>query len=130
MPYKDKEVGDEHRRKRYRIYKQEGLCIRCGNPTSVKSRCTSCIEKEKAQYRQRYSNPINRYIGIMRCKQYDSEHKKEKGEYDRKKAEQRIKERKCPRCGVPLIEEELTYCFACNTKTRPIKGVLKYETAE
>ncbi len=114
MPYKDIEQRKAHRRERYRKYKQQGLCVRCGKTTlNDNFRCVTCI-----------------YKAIMDCKRYDSKHKQEKVEYNYKKTMVRIKEGKCPRCNAPLIDEETKYCFACTTKTRPVKGVIKYEIAD
>lgn len=42
----------------HQVRKAQGLCTTCGKPTSNKTRCKKCINKEKQRYKKRKNNGL------------------------------------------------------------------------
>jgi len=104
--------------KQYYNYKEQGLCYRCGDKLTIGDfLCSHCSYKsgiEKKKYYQQHQK-LEREKAIRRHQSYFSEGR-------------------CYRCGAPLIEDEIKYCFACKAIEHKlgitIGRVLKYATAD
>jgi hypothetical protein len=112
LPYKDKKRGLEMARKRYQSRKDNGVCVRCDNkafPGIVI--CLECRSKQRTG--------DNKYRMI---------HRDKRNKHQRELKVQRLAEGKCYKCGSPLIEGEAKYCYACQTTSHSLKGVVTYAT--
>ncbi|KKL97785.1 hypothetical protein LCGC14_1830910 [marine sediment metagenome] len=111
MAYKDTEEGRENKRQ-YRInHRERGLCRDCARP-AVKNMWGYCALHYDHQLRN----------GRKR----DPDYRKRIADYSKQRYYRLKSEHKCPRCAVPLGEQETVYCFNCYTITKygAIKGVL------
>lgn len=89
----------------YYKYKALGLCIDCWkHPVFVGNLCGLCRHKRNVKKREHYL--LNREAILA-----DLNYRKQ--EY--------LLNNRCYRCGSPLIEDEIKYCFACLARDRGTK---------
>lgn len=86
-------IKNEYERTRYAIRRKQSKCPRCGcYIAGGLYLCSKCLNKRNWEERRKYA---------------------------KKERQRRIEQRRCPQCGRPLIDEEITgkRCYTCLSRS-------------
>ncbi len=120
MPYRDhhkRRARDRERhRRRAERRRAQGLCPRCGRntPDPGRSQCAVCLEKRRAADRLRAGK--RRAAGIKRVR--DPEARRDEYRRARRRAEARVAQGDCARCGRHPREPDRRLCEDCGERQR------------
>ena len=120
MPYRDPHKRRANDRERHRRRTEQraarGLCPRCGKrqPQSGRSQCAVCLEKRRAADRIRARQRKAAGIGRVR----DPEARKAEYRRARRRADGRVAQGKCARCGRHPHEPDRRLCATCGQRQR------------
>ena len=120
MPHADPERRRRHERRRSRRRSAErvarGLCPRCGDrpPGAGRAVCDPCAGKRRLADRARAAR--RRQAGIGRVR--DPEARKVEYRRARQRAEDRLAQGRCAKCGLHDHEPDRRLCAACAERTR------------
>ena len=120
MPYRDPDKRRAHDRERHRRRTAERLargdCPRCGKsrPESGRSQCAACLEKRRAADRRRAGQ--RKAAGIKRVR--DPETRKAEYRRARLRADERVAQGNCARCGRHPHEPDRRLCAICGERAR------------
>ena len=120
VPYRDPDKRRAHDRERHRRRTEQrraqGRCTHCGKnrPESGRSQCEACLDKRRAADRRRASQ--RKAAGINRVR--DPEARKAEYRRARRRADQRVAQGNCARCGRHPHEPDRRLCAACGERAR------------